>query len=87
MKRKIFVGIGILLLVLIITNPGPAEFKSFLHQNRDNDPAGREANFFIFSIYSNVGDYPDAPRNGHIIKYTYIGILGNFFSTGSENIF
>jgi hypothetical protein len=63
------------------------EFKSYLHSSRKGDPIGRDANFFVFSIYSDIGDYIDAPRNTHMIKFKYLGIFGNFFLIGSENVF
>jgi len=87
MRKTIIYVVAIPLLLLIVTNPGLGEFKSYLHENRDNDPAGRDANFFIFSIYSNIGDHLDAPRNTHMIKFKYVGILGNFIPVGSENVF
>ena len=87
MRKKILYGVAILLFLLLITNPGLKEFKSYLHQNREGNFAGRDANFFIFSVYSNVGDYIDAPRNRHMIRFKYLGIIGNFFPIGSENVF
>jgi hypothetical protein len=87
MRRNILYGIAVFLLLLLLTNPGLDEFKSYLHQNRENNSAGRETNFFVFSIYSNIGDYVDSPHNGHMIKFKYLGILGNFFPIGSENVF
>jgi hypothetical protein len=87
MNKKLMYSISIGLLLLIVTNPGQTEFQSYLHQNKNDDPAGREANFFLFSIYSNVGDYVDSPHDGHTIKYRYLGTLGNFFYIGHENVF
>lgn len=89
MKRKVLYAIGALILLLIITNPGIKEFRSFLHESesRENAISGRDANFFVFSIYSNIGDYVDSPHDGHNIRFRYIGIFGNFFSLGSENVF
>jgi hypothetical protein len=87
MRRKVLYTIGALILLLIITNPGVKEFRSYLHENRENSIAGRDANFFIFSTYSNIGDYVDSPHNGYHMKFRYIGILGNFFSLGSESVF
>ena len=87
MRRNVLYGMAILLLILLITNPGLDEFKSYLHKNQRDNPAGRDTNFFIFSIYSNIGDHIDAPHNGHIIKYNYLGVLGNFFPIGFENVY
>lgn len=87
MRRKVLYAAGALLLLLVITNPGVGEFRSYLHEGRDNAVSGRDANFFIFSFYSDISDYADAPRNGHSIRFRYIGILGNFFPIGSENVF
>jgi len=87
MRRKVLYTTGALLLLLIITNPGVKEFRSYLHESSKNTIAGRDANFFIFSIYSNIGDYVDSPHNGHNIRFRYLGIFGNFFSLGSENVF
>jgi len=87
MRRKVLLTAGALLFLLIITNPGVKEFRSYLHESRENPIAGRDANFFIFSFYSNIGDYVDSPHNGHSIRFRYVGIFGNFFSIGSENVF
>jgi len=87
MRRKVLLTAGALLLLLIITNPGVEEFRSYLHDSRENSIAGRDANYFIFSVYSNIGDYADSPHNGHNIKFRYVGIFGNFFSIGSESVF
>ncbi len=87
MRRKVLYGIGAIVLILIATNPDPNDFKSYLHQNAQNDPAGRDWNFIVFSIYSNYGDYLDSPRDGHQIKYSYIGILGNFFTLGAKDAY
>jgi hypothetical protein len=87
MRRKVLNIAGALLLLLVITNPGAEAFRSYLHENRENAIAGRDANFFIFSFYSDIGDYVDSPHNGHSIRFRYIGILGNFFPLGSENVF
>jgi hypothetical protein len=87
MRRKVLLTTGAILLLLIVTNPGIQEFKSYLHEGRENSISGRDANFFIFSIYSDIGNYVDSPHNGHSTRFRYIGILGNFFSLGSENVF
>ncbi|HTI61105.1 hypothetical protein [Mucilaginibacter sp.] len=87
MRRTIVYVVAIPLLLLVVTNPGLREFKSYLHESRGNEIAGRDANFFVFSLYSNIGDHIDAPRNTHMIKFRYLGILGNFFPIGSENVF
>jgi len=87
MRRKVLYAAGALILLLVITNPGYKEFRSYLHQNPEAVIAGRDSNFFIFSFYSNVGDYADSPHNGHSIRFRYLGIFGNFFPLGSENIF
>lgn len=87
MRRNILYGTAAFLLLLLLTNPSLDAFKSYLHQNKENGFAGRDANFFVFSIYSDIGDYMDSPHNGHSIKFKYLGMLGNFFPIGSENIF
>ena len=87
MRRKVLYTIGALILLLIITNPGIKEFRSYLHENKENSFSGRDANFFIFSVYSNIGDYADSPRNTYSIRFRYLGIFGNFFPLGSEHVF
>ncbi|HVV54621.1 MAG TPA: hypothetical protein VHC47_04830 [Mucilaginibacter sp.] len=87
MRKTILYVIAIPLLLLLVTNPGLSDFKSYLHEGRTDNFAGRDANFFFFSIYSYIGDYADSPHNGHTIKFKYLGILGNFFPIGSENVF
>ncbi|HWD88203.1 MAG TPA: hypothetical protein VG367_08755 [Mucilaginibacter sp.] len=87
MRRKVLSAAGALLLLLIVTNPGVEDFRSYLHQNRENVIAGRDVNFFVFSLYSNIGDYADSPHNGHSIRFCYIGVFGNSFPMGSENLF
>jgi hypothetical protein len=87
MKKKVLYAVSALLLLLIITNPNIEEFRSYLHQTRENAISGRDVNFFIFSFYSDVSDYADSPRNGRSIRFRYIGILGNFFPIGTESFF
>jgi len=87
MRRKVLHTTGALILLLVLTNPGYKEFRSYLHQNPETAIAGRDSNFFIFSFYSNVGDYVDSPHNGHSIRFRYLGICGNFIPLGSENAF
>lgn len=72
LNRKHYIWTAILLL-LVITNPGRASFSSYLH-NSSNSGSGREFNFFVASIYSNVYYYnPDKFE-----KTYYIALLGNF---------
>jgi len=79
-KNKIFLVIGSILLILIITNPNNGDFKNYLIAKGNNRNSvekikgGRVLNFFLFSIYEiNRGknyNYPTALR--------CIGILDNF---------
>jgi len=84
MKKIAYWIIGVLFLILIVTNPSPNDFRSFLHfppnfPEVNIGESGRDYNFFIFSIYSGEsGVYPDRNR--------YLGIFGNFFKIGSAKL-
>lgn len=94
MKKKILIGIGVILLLLIITNPSMRDFKEY----SNGIVCKRESNFLLFSIYSRdyhavsaeeIDDYEDfyAWKN-HSDKIKYIAIAKNFFylkSNASEN--
>ena len=79
MKKIYYIPIAILLL-LIVTNPSPKEFRSFLLIAQNSTApfiAGRERNFFIFSIYYGDGTFTANDNR-------YIGVLGNFFYLNSD---
>jgi hypothetical protein len=63
-KNKILVGITIIVILLIITNPSPTAFKEYVGA-RSTAGLQRKYNFFVFSYYYD-GD-------------TYFAIAGNFF--------
>lgn len=65
MMKKLLYGTGIILLLLIITNPSAKSFKEYRGENSYSG-LKREQNWFIFSIYSD-GDS------------RYLGIVLNFF--------
>lgn len=71
MKKKILIILGILIAVLAIANPSRSSFASYLHRS-GNTQIGRDANYFIFSIYS-IGVYNSPPRA------RYVGVSGNFY--------
>jgi len=52
MKKKILIGISILLLVLILTNPTLQDFKENIgfKESKDNS-VSKKYNFLLFSIY------------------------------------
>lgn len=66
MKKIYYLILGIL-IVLLITNPSPIDFKNHLSIESNDIFIKRKYNFFICSIYLQNGD-----RN-------YLGVLGNFF--------
>ena len=69
-KKTILYVIGIVLLILIITNPSATAFKEY-----SGAPSERyfikKYNFFVCSIYYD-GD-------------TYLGVVGNFFKLNSDS--
>ncbi len=67
-KQKLYI-VGVILAMFIVTNPSQNDFMSYRHYPPTfwRVYLGRDANFFLFSIYSETA------------KGTYIGILGNFF--------
>ena len=86
-KNKRFVGIGIIILILIITNPSEQQFKQYalleefnFQYNEDRFIACRTTNYFIFSKYSwfRVGNGMGSGQ--------YIGFLGNFYKTDGQFI-
>jgi hypothetical protein len=71
MKKKALYGIGIVLLILIITNPTYKDFKEHIQPYEETD-IFKESNLFICSFYDFSGD-------------TYLGVLGNFFEFSSSS--
>jgi hypothetical protein len=69
MRKKILIGVAIILLSLIITNPSDSDFRSYLKMppNTRIFGIGRDANFMIGSIY----ECSPAEK--------YLGIADNFF--------
>ena len=79
-SSRIKIIIGIVLIVLIATNPSISEFKNHAQEPSDeeepNKPAlRRKYNFFILSIYEK-GQYNYGTKD--FDYQNYLGVLANF---------
>jgi len=70
LKQKYLTGTGILLLILIITNPSAQAFKEYIGSST-YEGLHKQTNLFVVSIYKERGT-------------EYIGVLGNFFKVEKE---
>ena len=92
-KKKILIGIGIFLLILIITNPSKEDFQNFIgypkrieQKSSSEQIDKRVMNFLIFSIYEHDkifykiddDDKVNYDNIRSIIKVNYLGIFKNF---------
>lgn len=83
MKKKILIGLGVIILLFIITNPTPSDFKTYLEgkfelhsyaygqlaNENGHVGYGRTSNYLIFSIYTTRQEK----------NYTeFIGVFKNF---------
>lgn len=91
MAKKLLIGLGVVILFLLLTNPTESEFRKYAMY--DNDVTGantaRTSNFLMFSIYEcnyttvkrywkeRERGYNDVETEHH---RTYLGIAKNFFS-------
>jgi len=81
MRKKILIVVGVVLLLLIITNPSLKAFRDFnpslsTYSNYSVSPDyKRSINCFIFSVYKYVD-------TDHDYSATYLGIAGNFIKIG-----
>ncbi len=74
MKKKVLYIVGVILLILIVTNPSYSSFLGFLDE-QEFSTAERKANYIVCSIYSvefNSDDF------GHK-KENYFAMLGGFY--------
>lgn len=78
MKRKLLIGVCIVVAAMILLNPSPENFKSYIavttglpHQLLQ---CGRTANYFLFSRYEYTYQY-----GGNWKRGSYIGFMGNFW--------
>ncbi|MGG9962553.1 hypothetical protein [Ferruginibacter sp. SUN106] len=67
--KKFWIIIAIIILVLIVTNPGPKAFKEYLGEGQALQTR-RVYNWLIFSVYET-----QLPFSNH----QYLGIFMNFF--------
>ena len=65
----------LIILLLLIFNPSPSEFKNYSQELGDRDISiyQRKANYLIFSVYLKRWGTPVEDQQ------LYIGLLGNFF--------
>ena|ERR1700712_1175935 len=68
-KQKLLAGAGILLLILIITNPSAQAFKEYVGSS---EGVHKQSNFFAWTIYRKAGS-------------RYLGLFGNFFRLSESN--
>jgi hypothetical protein len=90
MKNKLFIISGILLLILIVTNPSQSSFKQYalLKSNLSPDEiiCSRIHYYLLWSIYEcrwkeYKKKYFFEDENNYTVKSkTYLGIFNNFFS-------
>jgi hypothetical protein len=73
--KRAWIVVGVIVLILIITNPTPQEFKEYMGYPNNSLSIRRAYNFIIFSIYINKNDYD---------KH-YLAVFKNFFSVGYFN--
>jgi hypothetical protein len=73
MTKKILYGIGGILLILIVTNPGNSSFLRFLDEQEFSNEY-REANYIVCGVYSVEGF--TAQHSAY--KNSYFAILGKF---------
>lgn len=73
--KKVWIVVGVIVLILIITNPTPKEFKEYMGYPDNSLSIKRAYNFIIFSIYTDKKDFD---------KH-YLAVFKNFFSVGYFN--
>lgn len=84
--NKVLVIVGVILLILFFTNPSLNSFKEFLPSKLSIDKVdlnknitlSKSSNYLIFSTYKI--EY----HNAGAIEF--IGIIGNFYSKGKDNV-
>ena len=74
MKKKILYIIGVIFLILIVTNPSNSSFLGFLDE-QEFSVEERKANYLICSIYS----VEFITADSSYIKEDYFAILGRFY--------
>ena len=78
MKNKILIGFAILISLLVITNPTPGDFLSFISPKckspKEGIHYGRISNYLIFSVYEYNYAYYSNTGSGK-----YYGVMKNFF--------
>ena len=74
--KKVLIGLGVVIIVLAITNPSQKEFADFTVDNMRHElhTQKRTQNWIIFSIYEDDYGYR---------TYKYFAIFKNFFSIGN----
>lgn len=82
-KKKLIAAIGVLLLVLLFTNPSEESFRNYYKNTVSYEKrfTFRQFNFHIFSLYKGQGTSYNGHRKDWSTGYgidTYIGVFGNF---------
>jgi len=85
MKRRKIITISFLVIILflVITNPGMKSFKDFLDKKMVNQR--RVSNYLIFSVYQCDEPYNEWNGSYDYRSKKYIGIVLNFYPYDSEN--
>lgn len=77
--KKMWIVIGIIFLVLALTNPSPTTFKDYLGFSQTKTTVERKYNWIIFSIYRVPNGYYEVGGKW------YLGIFMNFFDISNNS--
>ena len=81
-KKKLWICIFFLLLILMLTNPSNSDFNDYLSTKNFGhvENSGRVGYFLLFSVYGFNEEVSTGDNSGsyNIVRHTYIGIFKNF---------
>ncbi len=84
-KRKIWIGVALIIAILIFTNPSENKFKQFIDFEKPGDfkKTARTNYFLLFSIF----EWKDC-SNSFIndSKEKYLGVFNNFYKINERKI-
>jgi hypothetical protein len=92
MKKKIQIGIAIVIAIFVITNPSlyrfqefaPSQFNNYKYRIQEELKSSRVNNYFVLSIYEVSAI---SFRNSYYKEtFRYYGVLGNFYFIDSKII-